>query len=101
MILEVVEGLQYMTSTEELSYQVTTTPWGSTPTLPVVVVYDEADESNVTTTVMPTNTPTVNGDIITLSALKLLVKNHTYRIEVKFTSSGNIFECYFRVHCEV
>lgn len=98
--LEVLEGTQNQSASEELIYSITTTPWGSTPTSIVVAAYDEASpDTDVTTTVFPTNTPTANGDVISLSALKALTRNHTYRIEVKFTSAGNIYECYFRVKC--
>ena len=99
-ILEVVEGLRYQSADEQISYGITTTNWASTPTSPSVVAYDEADNSVVTSTVFPTNSPGVAGDIITLSALRALTKGHTYRIEVKFTASGNIWECFFKVKCE-
>ena len=97
--LEVSEGLQYQSASEELSYKITTTNWASTPTSPTVVVYDEADGSGVTLIVMPTNSPGVAGDIITLSPLKNLSEGHTYRIEIKFTATANIWECFFRVSC--
>jgi hypothetical protein len=97
--IEVAEGVQEQTSSEEIIYSITSTNWGSSPTDVSVVAYQEGAETLVTTTVFPTNNPTVNGDIITLSPLKALTKVYTYRIEVKFTSGGNIFECYFRVKC--
>jgi hypothetical protein len=96
---EVVEGYQEQTSTEEIIYSITTTPWGSTPSTVSAAAYQEGAETLVTTTVFPTNSPAVAGDVITLSPLKALTKGYTYRIEVKFTSGGNIFECYFRVKC--
>jgi len=100
MIHEVVEGRQYQSADEIISYQVTTTNWVSVPTSPAVVVFDETTEMNVTTTVMPTNSPSVNGDIITLSPLKLLSAGHVYRVEVKFTVGGNVYECFFLVQCD-
>ena len=101
-IREIVEGIQYQGTDEQIAYKITTTPWGSTPTSISVKAYDESIGEDVTTTVYPTNSPSAAGDVITLSLLKALTLDHTYRIEVKFTdSSGNIQEPYFRVKCIV
>ena len=99
--LEVIEGIQQQSATEEIVYSITTTNWGSAPTTPVVIAYDMDTGTDVTATVFPTNTPTVAGDVITLSLLKALTRNRTYRIEVKFTSGGSIFECFFKVRCTI
>jgi hypothetical protein len=87
---------------ERVIYTVTTTEWASTPTSPSVVVYDVTGtaRTNVTSTVMPVNSPTVLGDVITLSLLRALTADHTYRVEVQFTASGNLFECFFLVRAE-
>ncbi len=97
MILEVAEGMRYQTTDEQLIYKVTTTNWGTSPGTLVVAVYNGT--ADVTSTVMPTNTPTASGDVITLSPLKSLSNGYVYRVEVKFTSGSNIFECYFNVTC--
>ncbi len=98
-INEVAEGLQYQTTDERLAHQITTTNWVSSPTSPTAVVYDENDGSIVTSTVYPSNSPSASNDVITLSLLRDLTKNHVYRIEVKFSVGSNIYECYFRVEC--
>ena len=98
--LEVVEGLQDQTSDERLAHKITTTPWVSNPTSPSVKAYDENDETDVTSTVYPTNSPSVNGDVITLSLLRDLTAGHTYRIEVQFSVGSNLWEAVFRVKCE-
>ena len=98
--LGVAEETKYMSADEELAYQITTTNWASSPTSPTVVAVDETTGETVTTTVFPTNSPSVSGDVISLSLLKALVKGHTYRIEVKFTVSSNVYECFFKVICE-
>ena len=98
MILEVAEGLQYQSTDERLAYSITTTNWVSDPTSPVVVVYDETDNSDVTSTVYPGSTTAAN-DVITLSLLRDLAEDHMYRIEVKFTVGSSIYECFFRVKC--
>ena len=96
---EVVEGIQPQSADEEVIYSLTTTPWGSNPTNVSVKAYEVDTENDVTSTVFPINSPSVNGDVITLSPLKDLTRNKTYRIEIKFTSGGSILECYFKVQC--
>ncbi len=93
---EVVESPMSQGVDEIIAYTLTTTQWGSTPSSPVVNVYDitAGAFTDVTSTVMPTNSPSVSGDIITLSVLKLLTVNKQYRVEIKFVASGNTFEAY-------
>lgn len=99
-INEVVEGIQEQTSDEKVAYSITTTPWGSTPSSISVVAYDENTNTNVTTTVYPTNSPSAVGDVITLSLLRALTKGHSYRIEILFTdSTSNTWEAIFCVKC--
>ena len=100
MILEIAEGVQSQTPDEELIYSITTTNWGSDPESVAVKVYQEPSLTDVTSTAMSTNDPSVDSDVITLSPLKSLTRNSTYRVDVKFTSGSNVFECYFRVKCE-
>lgn len=100
---EVKESPLVQGADEEIIYTLTTTPWGSTPTSVSVKVYDisvAGTKTDVTTTNMSTNSPTVNGDIITLSPLKLLTAGKRYRVEVKFTSGGSVFEPFFHVDAE-
>lgn len=100
---EVTQGTIKQGVDESIAYTLTTTPWGSSPSSVSVVVYDVTAGSantDVTSTVMPTNSPSVSGDVITLSPLKLLTLDHKYRVEVKFTCSGNVFEAYCHVLAE-
>lgn len=96
---EVREGKQGQGVAEKISYSITTTPWGSAPTSVVAAAYDVTNSArtNVTTLVYPVNTPTINGDVITLSPLGQLVANRRYRVEVSFTVSGNTEQCFFFV----
>ena len=93
---EVVESQVNQGVDEIIAYTLTTTPWGSSPTNTAVVVFDitDGDFTDVTSTVMPTNNPSVTDDVITLSPLKLLTANQKYRVEIKFTISGNVFEAF-------
>jgi len=97
---EVMEGLQEQSADEEIPYQIDVSGWGSNPTSPSVKAYIVDSGSDVTSTVYPTNSPTVSGDVITLSVLKDLTAGVTYRIEVQFNIGSTIFECYFRVFCD-
>lgn len=97
---EVVEGLQYQGTDEKVYYTITTTPWGSTPTSVSVKAYDESNASTDVSSAVLSGSATVSGDIITLPALYTLTAGHTYRVECKFTSSGNILEPYFRVRAQ-
>ena len=99
-VLEIQEGLQRQTSSEVLIYRVTTTNWISSPTSPACVVYDEETETDVTSIVMPTNSPSATLDVITLSPLRSLTKGRTYRVEVSFVVDSATYELYFRVFCE-
>ena len=92
---EVVEGVQHQGEDEIIAYTLDTSNIG-TPSSPVVVVKDGAGV-DVTSTVMPTNSPTVSGDVITLSPLKLLTADDRYRVEVRYVVAGNTLENYFIV----
>ncbi|MCI0439808.1 MAG: hypothetical protein L0177_11860 [Chloroflexi bacterium] len=99
-VLEAKESPLEQTSDEIIAYSVDATGWTSTPSSPSVAVFDEDDGSDVTATVMPTNSPSVSGATITLSPLRSLTAGRTYRVEVKFGDGGsNTFEMYFRVIC--
>ena len=95
---EVIESPLYQGADEIIAYTVDVSAIG-TPTTPVAVVKDvTAGGTDVTATVMPVNSPTIAGDIITLSPLKLLTAGILYRVEVKYVVSGNTLESYFYVH---
>jgi hypothetical protein len=98
---EVIEGKQVQGVDETIVYTLTTTPWGSTPTSLAVTAYDVTypQRTDVGTTVL-TGSASATGDVITLPALHALTAGHQYRIEIKFTCSGNIFEAYLLVDAE-
>lgn len=88
---------------ETVSYELTTTPWGSSPSSPVVTIIDVTNGGYTALTpaqmavVMPVNNPTVAGDVITLSPLLGLTVGKSYRVEVQFTTGGQVLEPYFIV----
>lgn len=92
---EIKEGLQPQGVHESIVYSLTTTPWGSTPSSISVKVFSISTSgvrTDVTSTVMPTGSASAVGDVISLPALTALTAGTLYRVEVKFTCSGNIFE---------
>lgn len=96
-IREVEEGLQLQGVDERISYALDVANVESSPSSVSAVVKDEAGWTDVTSTLMPTNSPSVNGSVITLSPLRDGTADHVYRVEVKYTASGNVIENYFRV----
>jgi hypothetical protein len=81
---------------EEVAYWIDTLPWGGTPTSVTVKVYDitAGIYTDVTSTVMPSGSASVVGNVINLPIMKAVTAEHIYRLEVKFTSAGNKVECW-------
>ena len=95
-IRQVAEGEQYQGVDEEVVYTISTTKWGGSPSGVSVAVYSVSGSTytDVKSTVMPSGSPSVSGDVITLPPLKALTQGTIYRIEVKFTAGGNVLEPY-------
>lgn len=92
---EVAEGTVGQGVDEIIAYTIDVSNWGNLHASPniTVVVWDDTG-TNVTSIVMPSGTPSAVGNVITLPPLKLLTANTSYRVEVKFTESGNnVLEC--------
>ena len=86
---------------EQLVYSVTTTNWGSSPTSVSVVAKDVSSaNADVSSTVL-SGDATVAGDVISSPTVKSLTAGNRYRIEVKFTSEGNVLEGYFLIDAEL
>lgn len=99
MSRQVIEGVQLQGVDEVIVYAITATPVPDAVTQ--VKVYDESQNYlDVTTTVMPSGSASVDEAVITLPALKLLTEKHLYRVEVLYTSGGSTLEPYFYVKAE-
>lgn len=98
---EVKEGMQIQGAEEEIAYTIDVTNWGSSPSLVTVKAFDLSTDprTDVTATVL-SGSSSINGNIITLPVLADLTAGKFYRVEVKFTCSGNIFECHLLVRAE-
>ena len=92
---------KYQGNDESIVYTLTTTSWGSSPTSVEVKAYDitGGNRTDVSDTVL-TGSASTADDVITLPAVGGLTANHMYRIEVKFTSGGNVYEPYFEIEAE-
>jgi hypothetical protein len=99
---EVAEGIQYQGTDEIILYALTVTNWITTLSAATgVKVYDVTEgRTDVTATVMPITTMTVNANRIAFSPLKLLTPGRVYRVEVLFTGDGQAPEAYFIVQAE-
>ena len=86
------ESPLYQGEDEQIAYTLTTTPWGSDPTGEAVVLKD-IDGEDVSETHL-TGSPSVDGDVITTPTVHSLVAGQRYRLEIKFTVSGNVMETY-------
>lgn len=98
-VREIKEGRQEQGIEEEITYTLTVpTSWGvPTTDAPTVKVYSYTSQtySDVTSTVIPAGSASVTDQVITLPEIKSLTEGITYRVEVKFnTSGGNVLEAY-------
>jgi hypothetical protein len=101
VLREVKEGQQVQGIDEKIAYEITTTPWGISPTNVSVVVKDTSNNNADVTSDVTSGTTTVVGDVITLLFIESLTESRIYRVEVKFTSGSNIFEAYFTIKAEL
>lgn len=98
-VREFSEGLQVMGEDEAITFTLTTTNWGSSPTSPSMVV-KTSEGADVTATVT-SGSASVSGDVITLPKISGLTAGTLYRVEVKFTTGGFApGEAYGYIQCE-
>ena len=88
----VKESPLYQGVDEQIAYTLTITLWGNSPTS-VSVVMKNAAGADVSATYL-SGSASVSGDSIVTPIVKSLVAGESYRMEIKFTSNGNIFEAY-------
>lgn len=86
---------------ESIVYQITTTPWGSSPAAVTVKVYDITGGGSVDVSAASLlGAATVAGDVITLPAVRGLTAGHVYRLEASFTSGSHTFACWAEIYAE-
>ena len=89
---KIKESPIYQGVDEQIAYLLTTTPWGSSPTSPILTLKDK-DGADVTAT-YTTGSTTVSGDVVTTKIIQNLTAGLKLRMEIKFTISGNVFEAW-------
>lgn len=103
-IREVAEGLQVVGLAERIPFGLDVTNWGSSPTSVTVVSekYDmDTKEYTVnTTTVFPSGSASVAGNIITLPVLVPQAVGDVYRIGIGFTCSGKGLQAFAWIKVE-
>lgn len=86
---------------EQVIYTLTTTPWGSSPTSPSMVVKDETLNNTDVTSTVTAGSISTSGDVLTLKTITGLTEGHTYRMEIKFTTGGSVLETYCRIKAKL
>lgn len=103
-IREIKEGKQEQGVEEEVTYTLTVpTTWGTPSGTPTIKVFSYIDRTftDVTSTVMPTGSASISGQVITLPEAKAMTVDVMYRFEMKFdTSGGGVMEAYAWVECK-
>ena len=99
---EAKEGVQYQGIDERRAYKFDASPWGAgTITAPTTKVYDTADDSDVTSTVMPSGAASVTGSVITTPLLRALTAGKQYRVVTGWNVGGDYLEMFFFVLAEL
>ncbi|MHC4363705.1 MAG: hypothetical protein ACYSTZ_12825 [Planctomycetota bacterium] len=98
---EIKEGLQYIGEDETIVYTLTTTPWGSSPSSEAAKIYEVVgDALTDRTSVLMSGSAAAVNDVITLPAISGCTAGTDYRVEVKFTCAGNVFEAFAELKAE-
>ena len=94
-------SIVYQTDKDNKIYALDLSNWGlGGPTSPVIdSVTRKSDNVDVTSIVIPSGSPSVNGTTITLPLLGSLVLKEQYLVRVTFTDTGSTWEANFLVDC--
>lgn len=94
---EVIEGLQTQGPTEEIVYRLTVTP--AAVSVVSVTVVDQTSGADVTSTVMPAGSATVDNGALVLPTLKALTLGHVYHVAALYSDGTSKIEPIVRVLC--
>lgn len=100
---EAIESPLEQGEDERIPYQITTTPWGSSPssvTITLKRVDPDGTMSDVTSTNL-TGSSSVAGDVITTPTVYGLTADTKYRLEYKFTTGTKVLVGYLTIFCKV
>lgn len=98
---QVKEGRLRQGVDERIAYNLTTTPWCSSPGTITVKLYDVTTgaKTDVSSTMLA-GTASATGDVISTPLVTGLTAGSLYRMEIKFVSVGNTFEAYAEIQGE-
>lgn len=95
---QIIQSPLFQGREEQIAYTLNTQPWGGSPSSITVKIYDASSVDQSVT--LLSGAASVSGHIITLPVVKSLTVGQWYRLEVKFTSGGNIFETWVDIYCQ-
>lgn len=100
-VLQTIPSINLQTSVESITYtlDVSNGPGTTTPSSVSVTAITIADNTDATTTVFPTNSPSTSSNVITLSPLTNLTAGNTYHVRVQYSRGDDVFQPYAIVHC--
>ena len=89
-------------SNEQISYSIDTTAWGGSPSSASCTLYDMTKEpyKNVSATNLSGDASS-SGDTVTTPEVHSLEPGHLYRLNIQFTSNGNVREAYVMIEGEL
>jgi len=99
-IRTIKEGRIQQGAGETVEYNLTTTPWGSSPSGTSAAIYDVADTSSNLASTLMTGSTSVSGDVITLPLIHSLTSGTNYRVEVTFTTGNSELVIPFIIEAE-
>lgn len=104
IIRKIKESPLHQGEDEQVAYNLTVTPWGSSPSSVSVklFLYNKVSGklTDVSATCLSGSASTV-GDVITTPVVQHLAAGQMYRLEIQFTVSGNVMEAWGDVVGEV
>lgn len=99
-IREVKDGVQVQAVSEEIPYSIDFTDWPNPPTSPTLAAEDSSG-ADKTSTLFPSGSPSINGNIITLPLCKAGTVGEIYKVTVGYTwNTTTKLSCYFYVRFE-
>ena len=98
---QVVEGRQAQGASERVAYQLTTTPWGSSPSAPTCKLYDVTlDARTDVSSHSLSGSASAVGDVITTPLVIALTAGNLYRLEIQFVTGGNTLIAWAEIAAE-
>lgn len=96
-VYETIQTPDTIGTNEVVVYDLTTTPWGGSPSSPTVELYTYIDgvETDVSLTNL-TGLPSVLGDVITCPGIHSITEDVNYHLYIRWVNSGNTVEAVHR-----